>query len=198
MKDMGDYVLNTYVSAFAVGAVLSQVQDGEERYLAYGSRCISQVEKNYCVTYYQHYLLCKNGLVRSDHGCLCWLKHMKNPSGHFARWIKRLAPVNWVIQFRPGVKHQIVDSLSMMPCPGTCSQCLKLKNMFNVEALEDVLHTKGSYWIGIRLKGGSSASERHGKREQDQQIAESLEQKWDLGDLVLATFRNPILGKLLV
>ena len=145
------------------------------------------------MTYYRHYLLCKNVLVRTDHGCLHWLKHMKNPSGQIARWIERLAPFNLVIQYRPHAKHQHADSLSRIPCPGTCSQGLKLKNQVDVEILEDDLPTKGSYWVRTRLKGISSAFVRRNRRwEQDRHIAESLVFKWGLEDLVLATSRDPI------
>ena len=71
--DGGDYVLDTDASPFAIGAVLSQLQNGVERVLAFGSRCLSKTVRNYCVTrrellavvyfmaYYRHYLLCANG-----------------------------------------------------------------------------------------------------------------------------------------
>ena len=97
------FILDTDASGTAIGAVLSQVQDGEERVLAYGSRCLSSMEQNYCTTrrellavvhfveYYRHYLLGWKVLVRTDHGSLRWLKNMKAPTGQVARWIERLA-----------------------------------------------------------------------------------------------------------
>ena len=42
MKDGGNYILETDPSAFAIRDVLSQVQDGKERVLTFGSRCLSQ------------------------------------------------------------------------------------------------------------------------------------------------------------
>src|SRR6267154_942659 len=48
--DSGEYRLDTDASNYAIGAVLSQVQNGEERVIAYASRTLSQPEKNYCVT----------------------------------------------------------------------------------------------------------------------------------------------------
>lgn len=44
------FILDTDASAYAIGAVLSQVQDGKERVIAYGSRCLDKAERNYCVT----------------------------------------------------------------------------------------------------------------------------------------------------
>jgi len=67
--DGGEFILDTDASAFAIGAVLSQVQDGKERVIAYGSRSLDKPERNYCVTrremlavvyftkYFKHYLL---------------------------------------------------------------------------------------------------------------------------------------------
>ena len=45
-----EFILDTDASAFGIGAVLSQVQDGQERVIAYGSRCLTKEERRYCVT----------------------------------------------------------------------------------------------------------------------------------------------------
>ena len=44
------FVVDTDASAHSIGAVLSQVQDGHERVIAYGSKVLSKQEKNYCTT----------------------------------------------------------------------------------------------------------------------------------------------------
>ena len=44
------YILNTDASAVGVGAVLSQVQDGKERVIAYYSKILAPSERDYCVT----------------------------------------------------------------------------------------------------------------------------------------------------
>ncbi|KAL1254821.1 hypothetical protein QQF64_012882 [Cirrhinus molitorella] len=48
--DSGDLILDTDASNFGIGAVLSQLQQGEERVLAYGSRSLTSTEQNYCTT----------------------------------------------------------------------------------------------------------------------------------------------------
>ena len=48
-KEGGVFVLDTDASDKAIGAVLSQVQDGKERVVAYGSIVLSTTQKNYCV-----------------------------------------------------------------------------------------------------------------------------------------------------
>ena len=44
------YILDTDASAVGVGAVLSQVQEGQERVIAYFSKTLNNAERNYCVT----------------------------------------------------------------------------------------------------------------------------------------------------
>ena len=46
----GELNLDTDASDIGIGGVLSQVQEGEERVLSYGSRTLSKSERNYCVT----------------------------------------------------------------------------------------------------------------------------------------------------
>lgn len=65
----GTFILDTDASSDAIGAVLSQIQDGNGRVIAYGSRTLSTAERNYCVTrkemlalvffvkHFKHYLL---------------------------------------------------------------------------------------------------------------------------------------------
>lgn len=75
-------MLDTDASNFAVGAVLSQLQDGQERVLAYYSQVLTPQEQNYCVTHrellavvkgvhhFHHYLYGQEFLIRTDHAAL--------------------------------------------------------------------------------------------------------------------------------
>ena len=49
-KSQGDFVLDTDASNEGIGAVLSQVQDRQERVVAYGSKMLTKTERNYCIT----------------------------------------------------------------------------------------------------------------------------------------------------
>ena len=149
-KDEGEYILDTDASDLSIGGILSQVQDGQEKVIAYGSRTLNKAEKNYCVTdkellavkhfvdYYRQYLLGRKFTVRTDHQALVWLFSLKEPKGRIARWIEVLSSYDFKIIHRPGKKHGNADSLSRYPTPdinieidteplkcGPCKKCTK-------------------------------------------------------------------------
>ena len=125
--DEGFFTLDTDASAFALGGVLSQMQGGTERVVAYGSRTLSKEETRYCVTrrellavvvflrYYRHFLLGRHFRLRTDHGSLRWLFHIREPEGQLARWLEYLAEFDFEIEHRAGSKHQNADALSRLP-----------------------------------------------------------------------------------
>ena len=136
-----------------MGAVLSQVQDGQERVVAYGSKTFSKSERNYCITrkklcsvvsfvkHARHYLLGKKFLVRTDHGSLCWLMNFKDPDGQIARWLEILAPFDFEIQHRPDKKHENVDAFSQIPC----KQCGRHAQEVLVQSL--TTSTENAKWL---------------------------------------------------
>ena len=125
----GEFVLDTDASAFGIGAVLSQIQGGQEHVIAYASRTLSKQEKNYCVTrrellavvyyvrYFRPYLYGRHFTIRTDHGSLRWLLNFRDPEGQIARWIQVLGEYDYTVVHRPGKSHQNADSLSRRPCP---------------------------------------------------------------------------------
>ncbi|CAG2236597.1 unnamed protein product [Mytilus edulis] len=119
----GNFILDTDASNVGVGAVLSQMQNDEERVIAYSSRALSSSQQNYCTT--------KRELLATDHAPLYWLKNFKNPQGMLARWLSILDTYDFEIQHRVGIKHQNADALSRHPklkCPnGNCSDCSVLE-----------------------------------------------------------------------
>ena len=77
-RDEGQYIMDTDASDHGIGAVLSQIQDGEDRVVSYASRLYSTAEQRYCVTrkellavvffmkQFRQYLLGRPFLVRTD------------------------------------------------------------------------------------------------------------------------------------
>jgi hypothetical protein len=122
------FILDTDASGFGIGAVLSQVQGGKERVIAYGSRTMSKEERRYCVTRqellavvhfiktYRHFLYGHNFLVRTDHGALKYLFNFKEPEGQMARWLQVLDTYDFDIEHRAGKRHCNADAMSRGPC----------------------------------------------------------------------------------
>ena len=110
----GDFILDTDASGDGIGAVLSQVQEGEEKVLAYASRKLSKPERNYCVTrrellavvvylkHFKQYLYGRKVTVRTDHSALRWILNFKNPEGQMARWLEVISEYDMEIQHRAG------------------------------------------------------------------------------------------------
>ena len=69
----------------------------------------------WAIEHFRHYLLHAPFTLRTDHGVLTWLHSFKSPSGQVARWLERLAEVNYIITHRPGKSHNNADSLSRYP-----------------------------------------------------------------------------------
>ncbi|CAC5378745.1 unnamed protein product [Mytilus coruscus] len=125
-REKGEFILDVDASGRRIGAVLSQIQNQQEKIIAYGSRILNKAERNYCVTdkellalryfveYYRQYLLGRKFKIRTDHQALIWLFSLKEPKGKIARWIEILSPFDFSVKYRPGKKHQHADSMSRL------------------------------------------------------------------------------------
>ena len=132
-NDTGQFVLDTDASDVAIGAVLSQVQDGVEKVIAFASRSLDRRECNYCVTrrellavvhflkHFKQYLLGRHFTVRTDHAPLTWLRHTPEPIGQQARWLEVMEEYDFTVAHRSGKKHTNADALSRRPC--TWAEC---------------------------------------------------------------------------
>ena len=134
----GQFILDTDASNEGIGAVLSQLQDGEERIIAFGSKTLSKSERNYCITrrellavvyfvqQFKHFLLGRNFLVRTDNSAVrYWTKiHSEtyDPQGQTARWMVKLAMFDFDIKHRAGKQHANADAVSRQPFL-RCAQC---------------------------------------------------------------------------
>ncbi|GFW99814.1 retrovirus-related Pol polyprotein from transposon 412 [Trichonephila clavipes] len=137
------FILDTDASNKSVGAVLSQEIDGQERVVAYWSKCLSKPERNYCVTrkellaivkaieHFHHYVYGQKFLLRTDHASLTWLMNFRNTEGQVARWIQRLNEYYFDIRHRKGSSHGNADALSRRPCPENCRHCSRVETKYD-------------------------------------------------------------------
>ena len=138
-KDEGEYILDTDASNHAIGAVLSQIQDGEERAISFANRALCGGQQNYCTTkrellavvtfveHFRYFLYGQHFTIRSDHASLKWLRNLKNIDGLLARWLATLQKYDYTIIHRKGPQHANGDGLSRLTarkCPRNgCPQC---------------------------------------------------------------------------
>jgi hypothetical protein len=92
-----EFVLDTDASEYALGAVLSQIQEGEELVVANGSKALLSSQRNYCTTYrellaivefvpfFKHHLLGRRFRIRTDHSSLRWFLNFKDSEGLVGR-----------------------------------------------------------------------------------------------------------------
>lgn len=135
----GEFVLDTDASDGAIGAELSQIQDGKLKVIAYGSFALNSCQLNYCTTrkellavvrftrHFRHYLLGRQFFLRTDHNSLTWLMRFKHINGQLARWLEELSQFDMVIVHRAGNKHANADALSRIPdaIPDPSCDCYK-------------------------------------------------------------------------
>lgn len=178
----GGFILDTDASDHGIGAVLSEVQDGQERVIAYYSYVLSKAERNYCVTrrellaivesikFFRHYLYGRRFTVRTDHSSLRWLLSFKDLEGQLARWVERIQEYDFEIIHRAGKSHINADVLSRRPCVEKgCKYCDK------VEAREE--SPEGKMVASISLGADTSDDWRSSQSQDDelQVIMQALE-----------------------
>ena len=134
-RENGLWYLDTDASDVGTGAVLSQVQDEEERVIAYVSKSLEGSEQRYCTTrkellavvralkHFKCYLYGQKITVRTDNSAVSWLHRSKDPVGQPARWIEVIDTYDITFQHRPGRKHGKADALSRYPCRQCWGDC---------------------------------------------------------------------------
>lgn len=121
------FILQTDASNTGLGAVLAQVQDGEERVIAYYSRSLLPAERNYHTTdleclavvaalkHFRCYLLGSDFEVFTDHSALTTFLTRRQTSGKLLRWALELAEFgSFKISHRPGTPNANADGLSRL------------------------------------------------------------------------------------
>jgi hypothetical protein len=108
----------------ALAAVLSQVQDGAERPIAFASCQVNQAEQNYFASeaemlaviwatkQFRCYLYGKRFKVRTDHSALTYLHKFTGNNARLLRWSLRLSEFDFQIEDRPGTQIRHVDAIS--------------------------------------------------------------------------------------
>ena len=119
-------VIDTDASQTALGAVLSQIIDGEERPIALESRVLIKTEVNYATTKrealdfvqampgFHPYVYRSQNIVRTDNASLQWL-FRQNADRMTFQMIQKMQEYNYRKVHWPGEKHCNADGLSRRP-----------------------------------------------------------------------------------
>ena len=111
------YILKTDAFDTKVGAVLSQLQSGVEKVIAYASKTMPVAERKYERTWKKHlavvygfkqfrqYLLDRHIIIRTDHAPLFWLRRTLEPMPQLARWLTLIEQYD----YRSGKRHGNAD-----------------------------------------------------------------------------------------
>jgi hypothetical protein len=118
------FTIHTDASDYAVGAVLTQGDEDDERPIAYMSKKLVGAQKRYTTTekeclailtaikHFRCYIEGVKFKVITDHAALRWLFSIKVQTGRLARWIAELSCYNFEIEHKSGVLHEFPDALS--------------------------------------------------------------------------------------
>ena len=120
------FILTTDASNVAVATILSQVQDGVERPIAYASRQMNKAERAYAaseaemltlvwaVKYFRCCLFGRKFVDITDHSALTYLRKFADQNTRLTRWSLNLAELDSTIEHRPNKKIPHVDALSRL------------------------------------------------------------------------------------
>ena len=121
------FIVHTDASDGAIGAVLSQIQEGEEHVIAYWSRQLQKAERNYstierealavvaAVKDFYPYLYGFHFTLVTDHNPLTSLRGLDDVHGRLTRWMTFLQQFDFQFKYRPGRQHGNADALSRRP-----------------------------------------------------------------------------------
>ncbi|CAI5483011.1 unnamed protein product [Closterium sp. Yama58-4] len=121
------FILYTDWSSIGMGAVLSQMDSGVEKVVAFASRTCSPADSNnssyegeglaavWAVGHFRVYLQGRHFTLVTDHQPLLWLMHNQSLTGRNARWAMKLQEYDFTVKHRPGATMQHVDGLSRNP-----------------------------------------------------------------------------------
>lgn len=127
-----EFLLFTDASNFAIGCVLSQLNDNNrEHVIAYGSHTLTATERRWStfdrelwaivwsIRHFRQYLTGHSFRIITDHKPLLGLRKMAldcDPTGRRARWALEIDSYDWTIEHKQGLKHSNADPLSRRPC----------------------------------------------------------------------------------
>src|ERR1700683_280042 len=126
-QSTGRFRVEADACEYATGAVLMQEQDNIYRPIAFFSKSLNDVERNYPVhdqemlaimralREWRHYVISAEFDIWSDHKNLSWFMTKQDLNRRQARWAAELAEFDFLLHYRKGSTMGVSDSLSRRP-----------------------------------------------------------------------------------
>jgi len=158
------FILTTDASNYALGAVLSQIQEGKERPIAFGSRTLNEAESRYSTTEkealaiiwsvqkYKSYLYGHKFTLVTDHKPLTFIK-TSTKNSKILRWRLELENFDFDIQYKEGKANVVADALSRK------TEILTNTNINQDSSISGTPKNNVSNTIDVNFEESSSISE---------------------------------------
>ncbi len=124
-----EFFVHTDASGRGLGCILYQMQKGERRVIAYGSRSLLPAEKNYhstkleflalkwavCEKFRDYLSYADHFTIFTDNNPLLYVMQSTKLNANGQRWVSELSEHNFTVKYRPGVINRDADCLSRIP-----------------------------------------------------------------------------------
>lgn len=154
-------ILHSDASNHGLGAVLYQEQEGKRRVIAYASRTLTKLQKNYhlhsgkleflalkwaATDRFRDYLMSSSCTVYTDNNPLTYVLSTAKLNATGRRWVAELADFHLTIKCRTGRENADADGLSRMPCDieEMMKNCTEEMSSPSIQATVQAVETKDS------------------------------------------------------
>ncbi|KAL5505541.1 hypothetical protein EMCRGX_G006991 [Ephydatia muelleri] len=154
------FLLATDASDSAIGAVLSQVQEGAEKVIAYWSRQLTKAERNYstierealaivkAVKEFYPYLYGHEFVLLTDHQPLVHLNNLRDVGGCISRWTMFLQQFNFSVEHKSGTANGNADGLSRTPSTQLAAAITEVEESDHFTVIKEA-QAKDSYMSSV-------------------------------------------------